>query len=69
MNPFEISNHEKQKEKHAAIQFFRSLLELDVSRTDDVAVVRCRGRIIFGEEADELRRVVLGLLTKPSESS
>jgi hypothetical protein len=44
-------------------------LELDVSRTDDVAVVRCRGRIIFGEEADELRRVVLGLLTKPSESS
>jgi len=28
MNPFEISNHEKQKEKHAAIQFFRSLLEL-----------------------------------------
>ncbi len=27
MNPFEISNHEKQKEKHAAIQFFRSLLE------------------------------------------
>jgi hypothetical protein len=26
MNPFEISNHEKQKEKHAAIQFFRSLL-------------------------------------------
>jgi len=27
MNPFEISNHEKQKEKHAAIQFFRSLLK------------------------------------------
>jgi hypothetical protein len=26
MKPFEISNHEKQKEKHAAIQFFRSLL-------------------------------------------
>ena len=39
-------------------------LELDVSRTDDVAVVRCRGRIIFGEEADELRRVVLGLLNE-----
>jgi len=28
MNPFEISNHEKQKEKHAAIQFFRSLLDI-----------------------------------------
>jgi hypothetical protein len=39
-------------------------LGLDVSRTDDVAVVRCRGRIVFGEEADELRRVVLGLLNE-----
>jgi anti-sigma B factor antagonist len=37
-------------------------LDLDVSRTGDIAVVRCRGRIVFGEEADELRRVVLGLL-------
>ena len=37
-------------------------LNLDVSRTKDIAVVRCRGRIVFGEEADELRRVVLGLL-------
>jgi len=27
IKPFEISNHEKQKEKHAAIQFFRSLLK------------------------------------------
>jgi hypothetical protein len=27
IKPFEISNHEKQKEKHAAIQFFRSLLD------------------------------------------
>jgi len=35
MNPFEISNHEKQKEKHAAIQFFRSLLELNVVKTVD----------------------------------
>jgi hypothetical protein len=26
------------------------------------AVVRCRGRIVFGDEADELRRVILGLL-------
>jgi len=37
-------------------------LKLDVSRTKDIAVVRCRGRIVFGEEADELRRVILGLL-------
>ncbi len=37
-------------------------LNVDVSRTEDIAVVRCRGRIVFGEEADELRRVVLGLL-------
>jgi len=39
-------------------------LNLDVSRTEDIAVVRCRGRIVFGEEADELRRVVLGLLNE-----
>ena len=39
-------------------------LNLDVSRTKDIAVVRCRGRIVFGEEADELRRVVLGLLNE-----
>ena len=39
-------------------------LKLDVSRTEDTAVVRCRGRIVFGEEADELRRVVLGLLNE-----
>ena len=39
-------------------------LNLDVSRTNDIAVVRCRGRIVFGEEADELRRVVLGLLNE-----
>src|SRR5215467_1943893 len=39
-------------------------LKLDVSRTDDIAVVRCRGRIVFGEEADELRRVILGLLNE-----
>jgi anti-sigma B factor antagonist len=37
-------------------------LHLDVSRTDDVAVVRCRGRIVFGEEADELRAMLLKLL-------
>ena len=39
-------------------------LNLDVSRTEDIAVVRCRGRIVFGEEADELRRVVLSLLNE-----
>ena len=39
-------------------------LNLDVSKTDGIAVIRCRGRIVFGEEADELRRVVLGLLNE-----
>ena len=39
-------------------------LNLDVSMTADIGVVRCRGRIVFGEEADELRRVILGLLNK-----
>ena len=39
-------------------------LNLDVSKTDSIAVIRCRGRIVFGEEADELRRVVLGLLNE-----
>jgi anti-sigma B factor antagonist len=37
-------------------------LNLDVSTTEGIAVVRCRGRIVFGTEADELRRVVLDLL-------
>ena len=41
-----------------------SRLSLDISRTDDIVIVRCRGRIVFGEEADELRRVVLGLLNE-----
>jgi anti-sigma B factor antagonist len=39
-------------------------IKLDVSRTEDIAVVRCRGWIGFGEDADELRRVVLGLLNE-----
>jgi anti-sigma B factor antagonist len=39
-------------------------LNLDVSRTEGIAVVRCRGRIVFGDEADELRRIVLGLLNE-----
>jgi anti-sigma B factor antagonist len=37
-------------------------LRLDVARQADVAVVRCRGRIVFGEEVDELRLTVLALL-------
>ena len=39
-------------------------LKLDISKSEDVAVIRCRGRIVFGEEADELRRVVLSLLNE-----
>src|SRR5215472_14428195 len=39
-------------------------LNLEISRTDDIVVVRCRGRIVFGKEADELRRAVLTLLNK-----
>lgn len=39
-------------------------LNLDITRTEDIAIVRCRGRIVFGEEADELRRVVLSLLNE-----
>jgi anti-sigma B factor antagonist len=37
-------------------------LKLDILRDNEIAVVRCCGRIVFGEEADELRRVILGLL-------
>ena len=39
-------------------------LNLDVSKPKGIAVVRCRGRIVFGTEADELRRVILGLLNE-----
>jgi len=39
-------------------------LQLDISRTDDIAVVRCRGRIVFGEESDDLRAALLGLLNE-----
>jgi anti-anti-sigma factor len=37
-------------------------LRLNVTRQADVAVVRCRGRIVFGQEVDELRLSVLSLL-------
>jgi hypothetical protein len=36
-------------------------LKLEVSKTEDIAVVRCRGRIVFGEEADELRRAIASI--------
>ena len=39
-------------------------LTLDISRTDDIVLVRCSGRLVFGKEADELRRVVLEELNK-----
>ena len=32
-------------------------LSLDVSKTDGVFVVECRGRIVFGAESDELTRI------------
>ena len=37
-------------------------LQLDVSRSGEIAVVRCRGRIVFGEESDDLRALLLELL-------
>jgi len=37
-------------------------LLLDVTRQAEVAVVRCRGRIVFGQEVDDLRLSVLSLL-------
>src|SRR5215831_3581831 len=40
------------------------VLHLDVSKTNEIGVVQCRGRIIFGGEADELKRVVLDLLNQ-----
>jgi len=37
-------------------------LRLDVTRQGDVAIVRCSGRVVFGQEVDELRLIVLSLL-------
>ncbi len=37
-------------------------LRLHVARQANVAVIRCWGRIVFGQEADELRLTVLSLL-------
>lgn len=39
-------------------------LSLDTFKTQEVTVVRCRGRIVFGKEADELRRILLSLLNE-----
>ena len=39
-------------------------LKMNISRTENIAVVQCNGRFAFGDEADELRRVVLGLLNE-----
>ncbi|MGC2325055.1 MAG: STAS domain-containing protein [Terriglobales bacterium] len=37
-------------------------LKLHVARHANVAVIRCEGRIVFGQEVDELRLTVLSLL-------
>jgi len=39
-------------------------LHLEIARHADIAVIRCRGRIVFGQEVDELRLKVLSLLKK-----
>ncbi len=39
-------------------------LDLQARRVGDVTVVECSGRIVFGEEAAELRETVKGLLQK-----
>jgi anti-sigma B factor antagonist len=42
-------------------------LKLEVSKTGNIAVVSCAGRIVFGEEADEFRRVVLNVLNETKQ--
>ena len=37
-------------------------LNLDIFRSEGAITIRCRGRIVFGQEADELRRTILSLL-------
>jgi len=39
-------------------------LDLRVSTSGDIAIVFCRGRVVFGEGTDELRRVILRLLNE-----
>ncbi len=40
------------------------MLQLKTVEQDGVATVYCRGRIVFGEEADDLRLQVLSLLKR-----
>jgi len=37
-------------------------LRLDITKQAEAVVVRCHGRIVFGQEVDELRLAVLSLL-------
>jgi|SRR5581483_3701863 anti-anti-sigma factor len=37
-------------------------LIFDISKIQGITVIRCRGRIVFGVEDDELRRVILEAL-------
>ncbi len=39
-------------------------LTFEISRTEGIAVIRCSGRIVFEDEADELRRTILNLLAE-----
>jgi anti-sigma B factor antagonist len=41
-------------------------LRLEVASQAGVAVIRCQGRIVFGQEVDELRLTVLSQLKKQS---
>lgn len=42
-------------------------LELEIGRADDVIVVWCRGRIVFGEETTELSKKVRALLPESAQ--
>lgn len=42
-------------------------LNLEVRRIEGIAVVHCGGRLTFGEEADDLRRLLLGLLNETKQ--
>ena len=37
------------------------VLKIDIHDSEEVTVVRCAGRVVHGEEADNLRRTVLSL--------
>jgi anti-sigma B factor antagonist len=42
-------------------------LNLEVRRIEGIAVVDCGGRLTFGEEADEFRRLLLDLLNETKQ--